>query len=192
MGRSDFLRNGFRFIRNYLADSIDKTIEKKVNKLIVPLLRPPGAINELDFLLKCTRCDDCIIACPHKAIVRAGSKHGTAMGTPYIDPKNAPCLLCDDLPCVKFCSESALIMPKKIRMGTAFVIKNRCFAFNGQICDYCYDRCPLKEKAIIMEDRLPEVKEKECTGCGICEYYCPAPGRGIIILPESAKQKGIN
>ena len=191
MGRSDFLRSGFRVIRNYFADSIDKTIEKKANKLIVPLLRPPGAINELDFLLKCSRCDDCVKACPGKAITRAEPKYGTAMGTPIIDPQNAPCLLCKDLPCVKSCSENALIMPKKIKMGTAFVIKNRCFAFNGQICDYCYDRCPLKDKAISMADRLPVVMEKDCAGCGICEYYCPATGNGIIILPESSKLKGL-
>ena len=31
-------------------------------------IRPPYALEELDFLLACTRCDKCIEACPHDVL----------------------------------------------------------------------------------------------------------------------------
>jgi len=51
----------------------------------LPVLRPPGAIDEATFLAECTRCEDCIEACPHDAIVRAPARLRDAAGTPIID-----------------------------------------------------------------------------------------------------------
>ena len=184
MSRSDFLRNGFKAMIGYAADLVDQAIEEKVERVAVPVLRPPGAIDELAFLLKCSRCNQCIDACPHDAIVIADETHGTASGTPTIKPAETPCQMCEDYPCIAACTDEALVPTETLKVGTAHLIYTRCFAYSGQICDYCVERCPLKGDAIIIEDRKPQVVEAHCTGCGICEYICPAPGNGIVVLPE--------
>lgn len=186
MTRSEFMRSGLKSIFGFAAEILDQQIESKAKKAIVPLHRPPGAIDELSFLTKCTRCDLCMEACPHQAIIKADAKYGSAIGTPMIKPQDAPCYLCEDMPCIKACPEGALLPTEKVKMGTAHVIQNKCFAFSGQVdsCDYCFDRCPLKGEAIVMDDRKPRVIAEACTGCGICEYFCPAPGNAIVVLPE--------
>ncbi|MCP4072342.1 MAG: hypothetical protein GY742_11465 [Hyphomicrobiales bacterium] len=44
-------------------------------------MRPPFAIEEFDFLTKCTRCHDCIEACPHQAIYSLSSRRGIEIGS---------------------------------------------------------------------------------------------------------------
>ncbi|MFQ5639714.1 MAG: 4Fe-4S dicluster domain-containing protein [bacterium] len=186
MTRSEFLRGGLKSFFEFTAEVLDHQIESKAKKMVAPLHRPPGTIDELSFLAQCTRCDLCIEACPHDAIIKADPKYGVAVDTPMIVPAEAPCYLCQDTPCVSACPEGALVPIEKIKMATAYLIRNKCFAYAGQVnmCDYCFERCPLKGEAIVMEDRKPRVIADNCTGCGICEYYCPAPGNAIKVLPE--------
>ena len=187
--RSGFLRNGLKSIFEHVVESVKSPVKTTFGKMITRLHRPPGAVDELTFLLKCTRCDRCIEACPHNALKRADIKYGAAAGTPVIEPKDSPCYLCTDYPCIKSCPEDALLASANMKMGTAQLIHNRCFAYNGQICDYCYTQCPGKDKSIIMNDGKPVVIENACTGCGICEYLCPAPGKAIMILPEKTVEE---
>ncbi len=186
MTRAEFLKGGLKSLLQLASEVVETQIESKAAKMVVPLHRPPGALPELSFLLKCTRCDACLQACPHEAIIHAGAEYGAAVDTPMIDPANAPCYLCEDTPCIAACPEEALQHTESIKMGTAHIIRNKCLAFNGQAqgCDYCFDRCPLKGEAIVMEDRKPRVLEGACTGCGICVYFCPAPGNAVTVLPE--------
>ncbi|MFQ5605467.1 MAG: 4Fe-4S dicluster domain-containing protein [bacterium] len=192
MTRSDFLRDGLKSLFRFTAETLENQVEARARKMIIPVLRPPGAIDEISFLLKCTRCDKCIEACPHDAIVRADAKYGSGVDTPMLRPAEAPCYLCEDLPCVNACAEGVLLPVKEFKMGTAHLIYNKCFAYNGQVqmCDYCFDRCPLKNAAIVMEDDKPRVIVEKCTGCGICEYFCPAPGNAIKILPDRINREG--
>lgn len=185
MTRSEFLRGGLRSFLEFTARVLDDQVEARAAKMVVPLLRPPGAIDELSFLATCTRCDLCIEACPHNALVRAGARCGAGVDTPTLVPDKAPCYLCPDTPCILACTEGALQPVEKIKLGTAHVIQNKCFAWNSQAdrCDYCYDRCPRKGQAIVMENNKPRVCEEACTGCGICEFFCPAPGNAIRVLP---------
>src|SRR5262245_17192563 len=52
---------------------------------IIPVFRPPGAIDEQHFLSGCTRCEACIKACPFGAIVHAPLQFRSAAGTPTIE-----------------------------------------------------------------------------------------------------------
>jgi ferredoxin-type protein NapG len=189
MTRSQFLRDGLKSLLGFAAEVVDSQIESRARKMFVPLHRPPGALDELSFLSKCTRCDRCLEACPHDAIIKAEAKYGAAVDTPVIRPSDTPCHLCDDLPCISACPEGALLPTENIRMGTAFIARNKCLSYNGQaeMCDYCFDRCPLKQVAIVMENRKPRVVEHACTGCGICAYFCPAPGKAIHVVPNNAE-----
>lgn len=141
-------------------------------------LRPPGAVAEADFLNTCTRCTDCIEACPFRSIRRLGTEFGEKLaGTPAIIPDEAPCYLCADLPCINACQPQALNAMSRptVNMGTAKLQREACYVARNQPCDYCVTRCPLKGVAIEWgADRLPVIHEAGCTGCAVCAYLCPA------------------
>lgn len=72
-------------------------------------LRPPGAIDEEDFLYGCIKCGLCVQICPVQAIKLAGAAEGLGYGTPYIDPREQACdFSCDALQCVETCPTSVL------------------------------------------------------------------------------------
>ncbi len=154
--------------------------------ITAPLLRPPGALSEATFATTCERSGHCITACPVKAIRPLRSADPTRDGTPYIIPSHQACVLCDDLACMKACPSGALtLVPKEqIRIGLARVDHGRCSRSSGEPCRECVDRCPIGSSAIGLDDRgRVEVRAAGCTGCGVCELYCPTSPRAITILP---------
>ncbi len=67
------------------------------------------------------------------------------------------------------------------RSPVARVDLDRCWAAKGQPCDYCYQYCPEKGKALLWIDGLPHVDPGLCTGCGTCESICTAPTSAIRV-----------
>ncbi|MBP1773199.1 MAG: hypothetical protein H6P99_2362, partial [Holophagaceae bacterium] len=65
--RGDFFKSLGTLFAGFMADRIGEA----VTGLGPKLLRPPGALEELEFLTKCTRCDKCVRACPENAILKA-------------------------------------------------------------------------------------------------------------------------
>ncbi len=157
----------------------------KISSLRYPL-RPPGAVDEEDFLKKCIRCRKCEEACPYFSIKMGHDKWGLKMGTPFIYPQEIPCYLCDDFPCIEACPTEALEpvdAKEEVRMGIAIIDTGLCFAYNGILCRACYERCPIYTKAITLKDELYPVVHKEyCVGCGICEQVCPTGPKSIVVL----------
>jgi ferredoxin-type protein NapG len=153
-------------------------------------VRPPGALPEKEFSAACTSCSDCIKACPHFAIRKAGPELGKSVaGTPIVVPKDNPCLMCSDYPCIAACSPKALILPlaeMRIKIGIAVVNPRTCYQAQGQPCDYCMMHCPEKPKAIsaVQPGTLPTVDLQTCTGCGKCAQICPADAVEIQVLRE--------
>ena len=148
----------------------------------LPFLRPPGAVDEVTFLNRCTRCTDCIDACPYDAIKRLGSEFGSDAGTPAIIAHESPCHLCEDLPCISACETGALqpTARREVAMGTAFIDLPRCYRTAGQPCDYCVTRCPVSDTAIAWDENdLPRIDPAHCTGCGVCVHQCPADAIAI-------------
>ncbi|WP_442510954.1 4Fe-4S dicluster domain-containing protein [Novipirellula sp. SH528] len=148
----------------------------------IPVLRPPGAIDEESFLNECTRCNRCIEVCPHDAIIHAPPRMREAAGTPMIDPDHQPCMMCDDFPCITACEPGVLTTHVRPMMGTAVVTEHLCLAHHGTTCTVCSERCPV-EGAIQVSEGKPKVKESACTGCGVCRYVCPAPENAILLMP---------
>jgi len=162
-------------------------------------LRPPGAVAEADFLKKCLRCGRCAHVCPYRAVRMGELGDGLALGTPLIVPRETPCYLCPDLPCVKACPSGALdpqlTDAHKTRMGTAVITeREECLSLKGLRCEVCYRACPLIDKAITVENYLnvktgrhaifePVVHKKECAGCGICEKACVLERPAIVVGP---------
>jgi len=48
-------------------------------------LRPPGAVDEKEFLGLCIKCGQCLQVCPYHSIELADWGKGHGIGTPYID-----------------------------------------------------------------------------------------------------------
>lgn len=72
------------------------------------LLRPPGALEEFDFLASCIKCGQCIQVCPFSSISLLDLSGGINTATPYIDPVKRGCYLCDLFPCILCCPSGAL------------------------------------------------------------------------------------
>ena len=192
MDRRNLLRQGIHFFAKPAVDSVQKKIDKvnaAVDKITrrVPLLRPPGAISEKAFLNACTRCDECVNACPKDAILKAPKKMGfLIMGSPYIDPSKNPCVMCDDLYCISACPDKALLpvhSPADVTMGYAILDKKNCQAYGITFCQQCVIDCPIPG-AITQVDSKPVFHKKICTGCGVCVLSC-----STVNIPVAIKIK---
>jgi ferredoxin-type protein NapG len=168
-------------------------------------LRPPGALKEEDFLKTCIKCGMCVEACPFDTLQLAKPGDNLPLGTPFFTPRDIPCYMCPDIPCVPVCPTDALDIKKvssenrlninKAQMGTAVVDTKNCIAFWGIQCDACYRACPLMDEAIKLEYEKnsrtgkhaflkPVVDSDVCTGCGLCEHACVTEKAAIFVLPR--------
>jgi ferredoxin-type protein NapG len=78
-----------------------------------PRLRPPGALDEKDFLASCIKCGQCVQVCPVEAIKLADLADGFGNGVPYIEARDQACdFSCDAVQCVLACPTGALTYHK--------------------------------------------------------------------------------
>ena len=163
-------------------------------------IRPPGALDEKDFLGACVRCGLCVRDCPYDTLKLARIGDKVTTGTPYFTARDIPCEMCEDIPCVKACPTGALDHSltniDDSRMGLAVLIdEETCLNFQGLRCDVCYRVCPVIDKAITLEMRhndrsgkhavfIPTVHSDHCTGCGKCERACVLETTAIRVMPH--------
>ncbi|MEN8710626.1 MAG: ferredoxin-type protein NapG [Arenicellales bacterium] len=164
-------------------------------------IRPPGALEEDEFLGACIRCGLCVRDCPYDTLSLAAVGDDVALGTPYFTARNIPCEMCPDIPCIKACPTGALDHALEdiddARMGLAVVIdQEACIAFQGLRCEVCFNICPIRGKAIDLDMRhnersgkhalfIPIVHSDACTGCGKCEQACILEQAAIKVMPMS-------
>ncbi|MBL8763793.1 MAG: 4Fe-4S dicluster domain-containing protein [Phycisphaerae bacterium] len=158
-------------------------------RFTLPIHRPPGAVDEVSFLSGCTRCNDCISACPVSAIVHAPARFREAAGTPMIDPHTSPCIMCEDTPCITACKPSVLRVDQPRKMGVAWIQTMACLAHTGSFCTVCSERCPVPN-AIEVDAGKPTIRADVCTGCGVCASVCPAPTNAIVVMPMADRPAG--
>lgn len=168
-----------------LTPAPPKPAPEPTRRSSLPVLRPPGALKEDRFLDACTRCGECVSACPAAAI-QIDSTAYNGDGAPYIDPEVMPCTVCGTLACMKVCPTDALgYLPKwLIHMGTAVWNEDSCVRNYDSTCTTCIDQCPIGLDAIELRDGKVHVKEQGCTGCGTCQYYCPTYPKSITVTPR--------
>nr|MBP8902910.1 4Fe-4S binding protein [Thiobacillaceae bacterium] len=76
-------------------------------------LRPPGALEEDDFLASCIKCGQCVQVCPVEALKLADMVDGYGIGAPYIAPRDQACdFSCDAAQCILACPTGALTYTK--------------------------------------------------------------------------------
>jgi ferredoxin-type protein NapF len=139
-------------------------------------IRPPWALSESEFVDRCTRCNDCLKACPQGILVPGEG------GYPTVDFSRGECTFCAD--CVAACQPRALLRsgedtspwPYKAQVSEA------CLPKKGVECRVCGDFCDVR--AIRFTPRiggnpLPDIDTETCTGCGACVAPCPATAISI-------------
>jgi len=148
-----------------------------------PPVRPPGARLEPEFIETCTRCSDCLDACPEAIIIRGPGKF------PEIDFSKGGCTFCND--CAAACPEGALISfhQGSFAWDLRAEIQPACLALASITCRVCGDAC--ETEAIHFKSRPggvtePQVDLDTCTGCGECLSVCPAAAISITRKTQSS------
>jgi ferredoxin-type protein NapG len=101
-------------------------------------LRPPGALDEKEFLASCIKCGQCVQVCPVEAIKLADITDGFGIGTPYLDARAQACdFSCDAVQCVLACPTGSLShdidKKEQVRMGFARLERpDLCLAMKGE------------------------------------------------------------
>ncbi len=176
-------RNFIQFLAGALISGSAFTLIKAVPAK--PLVRPPAALVESDFLKACTRCNQCIDVCEANALHPASILDGlTSFGTPVMD--GSKCIIC--MECVRICPTNAIkkVPKREIILGKAVINEDTCLAWQKKKrCKDCYRAC--KSKAIKMKKRrYPEIVADKCNGCGLCLRRCPAISGTLEIKYEHA------
>lgn len=145
-------------------------------------LRPPGAINEKDFLSTCIKCGQCVQVCPYHSLSLLDINNGNTNGTPHVNARERGCYLCDLLPCVLACPSGSLnhdiTKAEEVEMGMAILKNpNKCFALlNKKIQKTDISRILSHSNKNEREAKVLE-KLKTYVGkvCTICADMCPYP-----------------
>ena len=186
-------RGFFKEALNQLIQPVAEFLDDRVGDHLLTeelseraILRPPGALPEAEFLETCHRCGNCVKNCPANAILPLQSTQSDIANTPYIDPDEQPCVICDSLACMYVCPSGALqtVYAEDIRMGLAVFSADTCLRTKEVDCTYCVDTCPIGDGAIrLTPDGFIEVLDPGCTGCGVCQYACPTSPKSIVVEP---------
>lgn len=202
MARRAFFTRGAEKV----AQNTAQLLAKKVEENAAHWIRPPFAIDEINFLLSCTRCDACIEACPHDVIFPLPARLGAqVVATPVMDLLNRSCHLCEDWPCVNVCEPQALTLPEKKsektpeklpedgddvvpqwpKIARAFINSKTCMPYNGPECGACRI-CPVPG-AMIWNGDKPLIDDAVCTGCALCREACIVDPKAIIVQSKYKK-----
>ena len=132
-------------------------------------IRPPWALHESDFIDRCTRCGDCLSACPQNIVVNGDG------GYPTVDFSQRECTFCGD--CAAACRPLALVRGDRLSAWAYKAqINASCLAQRGVECRVCGDFCDVRAIRFVPRigsTPLPAIDMDACTGCGACVAPCP-------------------
>ncbi len=150
----------------------------------VPRLRPPGALNEQEYLASCIKCGQCVQVCPVKAILLADAEDGFGVGAAYVDARAQGCdFSCDGLQCVLACPTGALShdtdYPHQVHIGFARLDKPKlCLAmqgkgFKGKVRDEAFNGL-FRYNEIDRWNPIPvRDRDFDLEICDLCVRHCP-------------------
>jgi polyferredoxin len=172
------------------------------------LIRPPGSLEEKEFLKRCVKCGECMKVCItnglQPTILEAGIE---GIWSPVLIPKigycEYRCTLCGQVCPTGAIKRLTLEEKAKVKIGLAMIDKGRCLPYaHAKPCIVCEEVCPTPKKAIwfekgVVKDRTgkemvvqqPRVDLKLCIGCGICEAKCPVVDRPAIYVTSIGESR---
>ena len=186
MERRDFFKLGARKTAEIAYRLASETAARRAANW----LRPPFAVDELDFLLACTRCDKCIEACPHEVLFKLPARQGLQVtGTPAMDLLNRGCHLCQDWPCVEACEPDALKRPERgngdaparAKLARVEIDQATCLPYSGPECGACAHACPVPGALEWDGGVRPVINQESCTGCALCREACIVEPKAIQV-----------
>lgn len=141
---------------------------------------PPGALSARHFSQHCTACQLCVSACPNKVLRPSGDimtlmQPQSSFESGFCRPE---CTRCSEV-----CPSGAIKPVTRdekpdIQVGHAVVHACHCVKVDGgDSCGNCARHCPSGAIKMVRNRKgylIPVVDEARCTGCGACEYLCPA------------------
>jgi len=153
------------------------------------ILRPPGALNEKDFLALCIKCGQCLQVCPYHSIHLFDITTLYAMGTPYINARERACYACEALPCVLACPSGALSHTiensTEAHMGIAVLeYQNSCLGIAKENVPKSFikkiktEHSHANELELKVIEKLEAYEDKPCT---ICADMCPLENSSLAI-----------
>jgi ferredoxin-type protein NapF len=149
-------------------------------------LRPPWALDEAQFLTQCTRCDDCVSACPTHIIERGDG------GFPEINFQQGECTFCGD--CIVACKPRALrSAPNQEPWHLLATIGPSCLVLNQVICRACGEQCEMSAISFSAQPgglAPPQIAAELCNGCGACVAGCPVQAVKILQRNDMDSQRG--
>jgi polyferredoxin len=186
------------------------------------LLRPPGSVDETDFLSRCIRCGECMKVCPNNSLQPTLTEAGLeGLWTPTLVPRigycEPSCVLCSEvcptgaiwqitLKGKGWVAGGATQKSQPVRLGTAFYDRGRCLPWAlATDCIVCEEWCPVSPKAIYVEEakvidssgntkilKQPRVDPSRCVGCGACEYACPLQEKPAVYVTSIGESRSPN
>lgn len=170
------------------------------------LIRPPGALAEKEFLVRCVRCGECMQVCIgnalHPTFLQAGFE---GVFSPLVISRigycEFNCTLCGQVCPTGAIKHLSLQEKHTLKIGNAYFDKNRCLPYAKSVpCIVCEEHCPTPQKAIAFKEvevvneggdrvmiKQPYIIDDLCIGCGICENKCPIPGQSAVIITSSGE-----
>jgi polyferredoxin len=182
-------------------------LTKPIN-LSPELIRPPGSLEEGEFLKRCVKCGECMKVCITNGLQPTFLEAGfegiwSPMLVPRIGYCEFRCTLCGQVCPTGAIEELPLEKKTGVKIGIAMIDKGRCLPHAHAIpCIVCEEVCPTPKKAIWFE--RAEVKDREgkvkvlqqpkvdlelCIGCGICQTKCPVPGKPAIYVTNVGESR---
>jgi polyferredoxin/ferredoxin len=172
------------------------------------LIRPPGSLEEKQFLKRCVKCGECMKVCITNGLQPTLFEAGfEGIWSPQLIPRMGYCEYRCTL-CGQICPSGAiqrlpLEEKLKVRIGLAMIDKGRCLPYaHSTPCIVCEEVCPTPKKAIWFEEAIvknrdgkeilvkqPRVDLDLCIGCGICEAKCPVGGKAAIYVTSVGESR---
>ncbi|MGS3185863.1 ferredoxin-type protein NapF [Aeromonas taiwanensis] len=133
-----------------------------------PGVQLPWSVSWDEFITDCTRCGDCLTACPEQILVKGDG------GFPTVDFLRGECTFCAE--CVDACQAPVFRPTTQTPWEYVAHIEAGCLASAQVFCQRCQDSC--EQQAIRVSPQLgrvptPSIQTESCNGCGACVADCP-------------------
>ncbi|MBI4843650.1 MAG: 4Fe-4S binding protein [Nitrospirae bacterium] len=172
------------------------------------LIRPPGSLEEREFLKRCVKCGECMKVCITNGLQPSFLEAGLeGIWSPMLVPRIGYCEFRCTL-CGQVCPTGAIKKLSQnekasVKIGLAVIDKSRCLPHaHATPCIVCEEVCPTPKKAVWFEKaevrgrggelitlQQPRVDISLCIGCGICETKCPVQGMPAIYVINAGESR---